>query len=265
MEIQSFDLWKKIPGNYDEIPTVTAYIPDDKKSDAAIVVFPGGGYAMLAEHEGDGYARFLAANGYTAFVCNYRVAPYGFPYPLMDARRAVQFVRYNCDKYKINKNKIAVMGSSAGGHLAALVSTYYENEFEYEKDDIDLQNFIPNAQILCYPVIKLFGKNITHLGSGKNLLQDMLPDMGEELSPDLIASKQTPNAFIWHTFDDEAVNVINSLDYAKSLKNNGVDAEVHIFPNGPHGMGIPNGKDKISKHVVSWSDLLIKWLNYINF
>lgn len=265
MKIIEKKLWKETPGMCEETPTITAYIPENKTHDSAVIIFPGGAYCMRAEHEGAGYAKFLAKNGFTAFVCAYRVAPHKFPLPLLDARRAVRTVRYNAGEYGIDKNKIAVMGSSAGGHLAALESTYYEPiEFE-NMDDIDREDFIPNAQILCYPVIKLLGKGISHLGSGKNLLGDMQAEMGEELSPDLIVSERTPQAFIWHTFADDGVNVINSLDYVKSLKKYNIPAECHIFPDGAHGLGLATGEDDVQMHVTQWKDLLIKWLDYIKY
>ncbi len=259
------NLWDKVPGMCKEIPTLTAYIPENKTSDGAVVVLPGGGYSGRAEHEGKGYAEFLNKHGITAFVVDYRVSPHRFPLPLMDARRAVQTVRYMADKYGIDKNKIAIMGSSAGGHLASLTSTCYEKtEFDAE-DEISKESFIPDFQILCYPVIKLLGKGVGHLGSGRNLLAEKQVDMGEELSTDNIVSEKTPPAFIWHTFEDDCVNVINSLDYAKALKKFNIPTEMHIYPHGPHGMGVPMGEDKVSKHNYAWSEALINWLKYNEF
>lgn len=262
MEIRN--LWENTPGMCEEIPKITAYIPENKKSDMAIVVFPGGGYGMRADYEGDGYARFLSENGYTAFVVDYRVFPHRFPLPLLDARRAVRLVRANAGKYGIDKKKIGVMGSSAGGHLAALVSTYYE-PIEFEGcDDIDKESFLPDFQILCYPVITLLGKGVAHLGSGKNLLGEEHAEMGEELSPNLIAGEKTPPAFIWHTFSDNAVNVKNSLMYAERLRDFKVSTEMHIFPDGWHGLGLSTGDDEISKYVSIWPKLLLRWLGNID-
>ena len=261
MKIEKYNLWDNVPGSFDVVPDFTAYIPNEKKSDCAIVIFPGGAYGMLCDYEGGDYAKFFADNGITAFVVNYRVAPNKFPLPLLDARRGVRFVRRNAEMFGINKNKVAVMGSSAGGHLAAMTSTYYK-EIDFEgMDDIDNEDFIPNAQILCYPVSRLLGKDVAHLGSGGNLLGENHATMGEDLSPDLIASEKTPVAFIWHTSNDQIVDVRNSLYYSASLHQAGVLNECHIFPNGPHGMALSLDDD----HVGQWKGLLLNWLKQIGF
>ncbi len=269
---QKFNLWENTPGMCEEVPTITYYEPINKKSDAAIVIFPGGGYGHRAGHEGKDYAEFYAENGISAFVVDYRVAPHRFPLPLLDARRAVRYVRFYAEKFGIDKNKIAVMGSSAGGHLAAMVSTYY-NEIDFEGvDEIDFEDFVPNKQILCYPVIRLLGKEFSHLGSGRNLLAEQHACLGEDLSPDLIASEYTPDAFMWHTFNDNVVNVKNTLKYAEKLKSVGASAEVHIFPEGNHGLGLCKnhihceGRDpKMLNHVMQWTGLILNWLKYIGY
>lgn len=264
MVIQKKNLWQNTPGICKESPTITSYIPENKKADVAVVIFPGGVYEKRAEHEGAGYAKFLAENGICAFVVNYRVAPHRFPLPLLDARRAVRTVRYYAKEYGIDKNKIAVMGSSAGGHLAALTSTYYDKiEFE-DMDDIDKENCVPNAQILCYPVIDLLGEYV-HKGSAENLLGEYDDETAKELSPRFIARKGTPPAFIWHTLDDGCVNVNNTLNYVKKLKDIGTDVECHIFAHGAHGLGLALGNDKISKNVTQWCTLLLNWLGSIEF
>ena len=267
IDMEEMNLWGNVPGMYEEIPKITAFIPDNKKSDIAIVILPGGGYTMRSEHEGKGYAEFLNKNGITAFVVDYRVSPYRFPLPLLDARRAIQFVRHFATKYGINKNRVLIMGSSAGGHLAALTSTYFEEIDDFEiNDEISKENFIPDGQVLCYPVINLWGKKgDVHIGSGMNLLGDKYAELSYSLTPANITSESTPPAFIWHTFEDEAVNVKNSLDYAKSLKDSGVSVEMHIYPHGQHGLGIPYDDSEINRHVLQWSASLIKWLNYMNY
>ena len=163
MREEIINLWETPPGMCEEKPKLTVYLPESKTSMGAVIICPGGAYVGRATHEGKDYAEFLAEYGYTSFVLDYRVTPHKFPLPLLDARRAIRLVRFYADKYEIDKNKIAIMGSSAGGHLAAMTSTYYE-PIEFENiDEIDKEDFIPNAQILCYPVIKLLGK-------GKGLL-----------------------------------------------------------------------------------------------
>ena len=212
-----YDLWNtKAPGAETEIPKIEYYAPDRRTSDAAVVIFPGGGYGCRAPHEGAGYAKMLNSFGISAFVVSYRVSPARFPDELLDARRAVRFVRYKADEFGINKDKIAVMGSSAGGHLAAFVSTFRNVIAGEGIDDIDKENYIPNAQILCYPVISS-DESISHKGSYMNLLGEKYAER-ENFSPELIADEKTPQAFIWHTADDNVVNVENSYRYATALK-----------------------------------------------
>ena len=250
-------LWKEVPGLHEETPVLECYLPENKTSDVAVVIFPGGGYHHRAVHEGAGYAEFLNANGIAAFVCQYRVSPHTFPLPLLDARRAVRYVRHHSARFGIDPKKVYVMGSSAGGHLAAVTSTYTAPiEFE-NQDEIDQEAFRPDGQSLCYPVIKLLGKPYAALGSGKNLLDNRQAELGEELSPDRIADSQTPRAFIWHTFDDGSVHIANTLDYAKRLREVHVPAEIHIYPHGRHGLGLAES----IPYVARWSECLLRWLN----
>ncbi len=272
MKIEKLNLWNTIPCTYDEKPTINVYIPDRKTSRGAVVIFAGGAYSHRAVHEGDGYARFLAENGITAFVADYRVHPHIFPCPLIDARRAVKFARYHAQRYGIDKNKIAVMGSSAGGHLAALCSTYLgDTDCEITADEIEKESFVPDAQILCYPVIRVLGRDIAHIGSGENLLGKKHAWDGEDFEPDRLVSDKTPKAFIWHTASDNGVNVINSYRYAEALRRFNIPAEMHIFPDGPHGLGLCDEvkfdavDKKVLSHTGQWSTLLLNWLSYIGF
>ena len=250
------NLWENTPGHCEEIPALTYYPAKNKKSDAAIVIFPGGAYECRAPHEGQGYAEFLNEFGYDAFVCDYRVSPHRFPLELLDARRAVRTVRYYADKYGINKSKVVVMGSSAGGNLVSLLSTFTQ-PIDYEGvDDIDKEDFLPNGQILCYPVVSLADEKLTHVGSKYNLLGDKYFDKGAEWSAELNVKSTTAPAFIWHTAEDTGVNVINSYVYATALRNANVPTELHVFPFGGHGLGAAPG----NKHVAQWTGLLNNWL-----
>lgn len=249
------NLWNNTPGLCKEMPTLTYYHAKEKKSDAAIIILPGGAYARRAPHEGKDYAEYLNSIGYDAFVCDYRVSPHTFPLPLLDARRAMRTVRYYADKYGINKNKIAIMGSSAGANLAAMLSAYTD-PIDFEGiDDIDKEEFIPNAQILCYPFIILADLKLTHIGALQNLIGNNL-ELAADLSPELHINDKTPQTFIWHTSEDSGVNVAHSYTYASELSKHKIPVEMHIFPYGSHGLGLaPN-----NTHVSQWTYLLKNWL-----
>lgn len=260
--MQTFKLWENIPGMCQEEPVVEYYPAIKKLSTTSVVIFPGGAYQFRAPHEGQGYAEFFNTLGMDAFVCQYRVAPHAFPLPLLDARRAVQFVRFNAEKFGVDPQKIGVMGSSAGGHLVATLSNYYEKFDDVLKttDEIDEVDFIPDFQILCYPVITL-GK-LGHVGSRNNFLGDRKEDEKwiEKLSAQNNVNQKTPIAFIWHTFEDSGVNVKNSLIYACALKDNSIECELHIFPNGAHGIGLAQNDSSVGQ----WPRLLKNWLKHYN-
>lgn len=165
--------------------------------------------------------------------------------------------------YGIDKNKIAVMGSSAGAHLAALLSTYRQFVAEVG-DEISKEAILPNAQILCYGVLSLVG-DYAHKRSGICLLGDKKDELGASLSPVLIADEKTPQAFLWHTWADGSVPVENSLEYAKRLRAQGVPTELHIFPDGKHGLGLCAGEDKMRQYNAKWASLLLEWLHFIDF
>ncbi len=239
------------------IPTITAY---PSKSKGAVIVFAGGAYAFRAEHEGKGYADFLNSIGMTAFVVDYRVAPYKHPAQISDAIRAVRYVRHNADKYGIDKDKIAVMGSSAGGHLAASVSVHYNKKMYEETDEIDKEDCKPNAAILCYPVIDMF--EYRHDGSRQNLIGERALHADKELmSLYKHVTADTPQTFIWHTSSDRAVPVENSLLYAGALSKVQVPFEMHIYPIGPHGLGVASELP----YVAQWTHSLDNWLGLIDF
>lgn len=261
--MESMFLWENTPGLCEEIPTLEYYPAKEKKTNATVVICPGGAYAMRAAHEGKGYAEFLNTLGMDAFVCQYRVSPHRFPLPLLDIRRAIRLVRARAVEFGIDPNKIAVMGSSAGGHLAALASTYKAPIAFEDMDEIDTQCCMPNAQILCYPVIHCPDElQVAHVGSFENLLGVGKEEDYPAFSCDDLVSEDTPQAFLWHTAADAGVNVRNSYLYAAALRNHNVSCEMHIFPHGRHGLGLATAE---APHVAQWSHLLENWLTYIGW
>lgn len=246
-----------------ENPMISYYKPEEKTSDWSVVIFPGGGYHHRAEHEGKGYAEFLNSHGITAFVVDYRVTPNRFPVELSDARRGVRFVRQHAEEFGVVKNKIAVMGSSAGGHLAALVTNYKEVLPGEPYDEMDKEDYLPNAQILCYPVIRVIG-DFGHTGSGHELLGENYETLAEQFNVDGLVTENTPQAFMWHTFSDGAVQVLNSLSYIEALYRYKVPTEFHMFPEGNHGLGLANADHRCNPHVAQWGELLIRWMKQLS-
>ncbi len=261
MLVSVYPLWNFECEN--ETPMITHYKPEEKSSDWSVVIFAGGAYEMRADHEGKGYAEFLCANGINAFVVDYRITPCYFPAPLQDARRAVRLVRAKAAEFGIDPDKVAAMGSSAGGHLTATLSTYLEPLEGEEVDDLLAVSYLPNAQILCYPVIHVT-EDFGHVLSGQNLLGDQYDALCDTFSLDKQVKENTPPAFIWHTFADDCVPVLNSLEYAKALKAKGISAEMHIFPEGHHGLGLADMEDTpMHRHVAQWSGLLLNWIKML--
>ncbi len=255
---QIFNLWDNIPASDGaHIPTIEYYKAENKKGDGAIVIFPGGAYFMRAEHEGKGYAEYLTDHGIDCFVVQYRILPDRFPAPLLDARRAVRFVRANAERFGIDPDKIAVMGSSAGGHLASLVSTYDKPLAGEGADELDKVDYRPNAQILCYPVLDYKG----HAGSFINLLGDGAKDIADDYTPALLCNESTPKVFLWHSATDNAVNVANSYRYAIRLRELNIPTEMHVYPVGEHGHGLANH----IPYIKNWSEHLVAWLRLNEF
>ena len=260
-------LWNgAVPGHQEEfhIPEIKYFAPKGEPTGAAVITFAGGGYRTRALYECESYCELLSERGIAAFDVEYRVDPTKFPYPLLDARRAVRYVRANAEKYRIDPNRIAVMGSSAGGHLAALVSTYTKPIDGESVDEIDDFDFLPNAQILCYPVMD----NESHRSSYDKLLgENASAEEREAVTPHVIAGESTPPAFIWHTSTDPCVNVSGSLKYAQRLHDLGIEPELHIYPIGGHGLGLGYYPEKNIDlpYVRRWANDLIAWLELKKF
>src|SRR5262245_5924298 len=245
---ESFPLWpEKAPGalgtTENDIPTLTVYRPaEGKVTGSAMVICPGGGYGGLAQHEGKDYALWLAEHGVTGFVLKYRLGSHGYRHPRMleDAARAVRTVRSRAAEWGIDTNRIGIIGSSAGGHLASTLLTHFDAGNPDSPDEIEKQSSRPDLGILCYPVITM--GHYTHEGSKKNLLGPNPSDqLVEFLSNEKQVTRHTPPTFLFHTVEDVAVPVENSMLFADALRKNGVSFDLHIYEKGRHGIGLGNG------------------------
>jgi acetyl esterase/lipase len=238
-------------------PTLTIYRAR-QPSGASVIVAPGGGYGALASnHEGRQVANHLNAAGVTAFVLKYRLGPrYRHPIELGDAQRAIRLVRARAAEFGIAADRIGMMGFSAGGHLAATVGTHFDAGKPDATDAIERASSRPDFLILAYPVVS-FDPAITHAGSVRNLLGEK-PDASliEELSNDLKVTSDTPPTFLFHTNADTGVVAENSVRFYLALRRAKVAAELHIFENGPHGVGLALGDPSLS----AWPTLLTTWL-----
>jgi acetyl esterase/lipase len=243
-----------------DIPTLTVFLPPAQKSNgAAVVICPGGGYAGLAPHEGKPVAEWLNGIGVAGFVLKYRLGPrYHHPAMMNDVNHAVRMVRARAEEWKINVNRIGVLGFSAGGHLASTAVTHFDAGNPDALDPIDRAGSRPDFGILIYPVIDLEGP-YAHAGSRKNLLGDSPPeDLVECLSNQTQVKDKTPPCFLVHTSSDTGVRFQNSLMFAEALNRHHVPVELHVFDHGPHGFGL-GGNDPVLKQ---WPDLCAKWMEY---
>lgn len=240
-------------------PTLTAYFVNQEKSNGtSVIICPGGAYGMLAiDKEGYKVAEWFNSLGINAFVLKYRlpsdlIMKNKTVAPLQDAQEAVRLIRRNAAKWKLNPNKIGIMGFSAGGHLAATLSTHYNDKVYIPSDTTSAK---PNFSILIYPVISM-QEGITHQGSKDNLLgKNANNETVEKYSNEKQISADTPKAFLVHATDDKAVPVENSINYYLALKKEKVAAEMHLYENGGHGFGLG-----VKGTNASWPKTCEKWL-----
>jgi acetyl esterase/lipase len=242
----------------DDIPTLTSYlVPPAKSTGTAVIVCPGGGYLHLAmDHEGDQVARWLNSLGVQSFVLKYRLGPrYHHPIELGDAQRAIRAVRSKAAEYHIQPDRIGIMGFSAGGHLASTAGTHFDAGNPSAADPIDRAGSRPDFLILGYPVISF--TTAAHKGSLRALLGDNPdPQLVTLLSNELQVTAQTPPTFLFHTSADATVPVENSVMFYTALHKAGVPAEMHIYEQGPHGVGLAPTDEALS----SWPERLANWM-----
>ncbi|MNI33312.1 Acetylxylan esterase precursor [compost metagenome] len=240
-------------------PAITPYIPEGPVQ-ASVIVCPGGGYGIRAEHEGEPIAKWLNGLGIAAFVLRYRVAPYPYPAALLDAQRAIRYVRLHAAEWGIQSKKVGILGFSAGGHLTSTAGTHYDLGNQQAADPIEQESCRPDAMILCYPVITMRDP-LAHEGSRANLL-GLSPDesMIHLLSNEEQVTADTPPTFLWHTADD-FVAVENSLQFAAALSKNKVPFDLHVYEKGVHGLGLAIDDE----HVGTWPDICGLWLKRNGF
>ena len=240
-----------------QTPTLTLYPPaaGATPTGTAVVVYPGGGYAMLAGHEGKDVAEWLAAHGVFAAVCKYRVNV-AAPAPMLDGQRAVRLVRDHAKAWGVDPRRVGVMGFSAGGHVASTVATHYDTGIPHTGDPVQDASCRPDFQILVYPVISM-QDGVTHPGSRRILL-------GEKPNPKLVAlysndgqvTPATPPAFVVASTPDTIVPVENSRRYVNGLRTHKVAVEYLELPTGNHGYGLAKNDPKLSV----WTDRCLAWM-----
>lgn len=234
---------------------------------ATIIICPGGGYHFVLDREADSVALKLITMGYNAFVLNY-TCQVRYPVALEQLVQSVKLVRDNADEWNVREDKIIIMGMSAGGHLAASLGVKWNSDelkqMGYKPEEIE-----PNGLVLSYPVITT-NKNFWHQGSfeqilGKDGIEDEKALANQSLEK--LVTKDVPPVFMWHTFEDKAVPMENSLLFASALRKAGVSTEYHIFPHGPHGLALANEEtarvgrpEDIEPQAAQWVDLFHSWM-----
>jgi acetyl esterase/lipase len=243
------------PANPNERPRMVVYQPDTPLAcpAPAVIVLPGGGYGSQAPHEAAPFGRFFAEHGYVGLVCYYRVAPHFFPAPMADAARAVRLTRHLAPDLGLDHQRVALMGFSAGGHLACTTATQPDLHRDPQDDLAGGYAARPDRVILAYAVISM----LDGLCAGR-LLGDKAGDAYwlQQMSNELHVSGNTPPVFIFHTADDPVVPVTHALRYAQSCLCSHVPLEMHIYRSGPHGVGLATDRPALA----SWTQLILNWL-----
>lgn len=251
-------------------PTLEIYLPQNmtemgrqNQKRPSILICPGGGYAGVSQREGEPIGLHFLPEGYNVFILTYSVCPNRFPTQLREVAAAMELIHRNAEVWSCDPGRVAIMGFSAGGHLAAHYSTCYNCP---EVREVFPSSFPVSASILCYPVITADPK-YAHMGSIINL-SGHDPITAEDIakfSCEKQVTDHTPPAFLWHTAADNGVPVMNSLLYAGALADRDIPFELHVYPFGCHGLATVdehtnNGLDEKTAHAAAWLPALKKWL-----
>jgi len=255
-------------------PTLTAYIIDDSEmfrihKRPMILICPGGGYNHVSDREGEVLAlQYLAMGCHTA-VLRYSVEPAVYPTQLLEAAKAMVTIRKNVGEWHIDPDRIFIQGSSAGGHLAAMLGCFWQEKWLAEEvSEGNSELLKPNGMILSYPVIT--SGEFAHRDSFDTLMGEKAsPELLWELSLEKQVTVSTPPAFIWHTFEDGTVPVENSLMFAQALRLKNIPFDLHIYPKGGHGLGLGNELtcsahgNEIQPEVNTWIHMVEKFIKNI--
>ena len=241
--------------------------PDEKRP--VILICPGGGYEMTSDREAEPMAMQFLAMGYHVAILRYSVCPVRYPAALLQVAESVLYLKEHADEYHIDPEKIVVQGCSAGGHLAANYGIAWNSPFltKLMGMENDPEQLCVAGLLLCYPVITSGEK--AHEESFRNLLGEQYEEKKEELSLENQVTPDTPPTFLWHTATDETVPVENSLYFFQACLQQGVSAELHIYPVGGHGLSLANEETcrangiGVQKECQSWIGLAQTWLEEI--
>jgi acetyl esterase/lipase len=271
VKVFTLDLWEGFhyagAGGDGFRPALDAYLIKSSAPRPAVLVLPGSGYQQCSPREAEALALRFNAASYHAFVLWYSCAPRRHPVPLLDCERALSVIRENAAGWDLDGKRIAVMGFSAGGHLALSAATFRKRDFAAARG-IDPEKTRPDALMLCYPVIS--AGEYAHRGSFDKLLgENPDPALRDLLSLEHQVDGNLPPVFLWHTYTDASVPVENSFLLASALRRAGVPLEMHIFPEGKHGLSlaVPETGDgdpgNINPHAAQWFGLCLNWLNLL--
>ncbi len=256
-------------------PTVEMFLPDNlaemqrqNKKRPCMIVCPGGAYCFCSKREAEPIGVHFLPKGFNVFIMDYSVAPNKFPTQLREIAALIELIYENAEIWNCNTEKIAIIGFSAGGHLAA----HYSNAFDCkEVREVFPESKPVNASLLCYPVITGDPEH-SHKGSFINLSgkQELSEEDLKRFSCEKLVSDKTPPAFLWHTAEDDCVPVMNSILYASALDKYKIPFELHIYPFGPHGLStadyLTNNEMTEKKiHASAWLLAAEKWLDLMDF